>query len=227
MTIPDLIDIALHFDKHLSEFVSANGALTYALLGGIVFAETGLVVLPFLPGDSLLFAAGALCAPNINGVHDKLLWEELVPVIFLAAFCGDNLNYAVGRLLGPRVLRGESGRWLSKKNLDRTHAFFETHGGKAVTLARFLPIIRTFAPFVAGVGGMRYTRFLAYSLLGTTLWAGVCVGAGFFFGNIPIVQRNFRFVVLGIIVVSLIPVAVEVVRARMAMARDAREKSVS
>jgi membrane-associated protein len=203
-----LIDLFLHFDVHLAEFVVQYGVLVYALLFAIVFAETGLVVTPFLPGDSLLFAAGALAATGALDVRLVLL------LLAAAAILGNTVNYSVGRMIGPRVFRAEdhSGlahRLLNREYLDRAHAFFERHGGKAIVLTRFVPIIRTFVPFVAGAGAMRYPTFAMYNVLGGVLWVGACVGAGYAFGNVPIIKNNFSLVALGIVGVSLLPVLVE------------------
>ncbi len=208
-----LIDLFLHLDKHLAEFVVTYGAWVYGLLFAIVFAETGLVVTPFLPGDSLLFAAGALSA---TGALDIRL---VVVLLIVAAVGGDAVNYSIGRFIGPRVFRAEdtSGplhRLLNRQHLDRAHAFFERHGGMAIVLARFVPIVRTFVPFVAGAGAMRYSAFVLYNLAGGIAWVLLCVGAGYAFGNVPIVKENFSLVALGIIAVSLIPMAVEFVRHR-------------
>ncbi|MDQ3348389.1 MAG: DedA family protein [Acidobacteriota bacterium] len=209
--IRTLIDLFLHFDVHLAAFVAQYGVLVYGLLFAIVFAETGLVVTPFLPGDSLLFAAGALAA---TGALDVRL---VVVLLLVAAIAGDAVNYSTGRYLGPRVFRRDarSGfvqRALNREHLERAHAFFEHHGGKAVVLARFVPIIRTFVPFVAGAGAMRYQTFAFYNVAGALLWVLGCVGAGVVFGNVPIVKENFSLVVLGIVAVSLIPVVLEWVR---------------
>jgi membrane-associated protein len=208
-----LVDIFLHLDTHLADFVSNYGTLVYGLLFAIVFAETGLVVLPFLPGDSLLFAAGALGATGALDVRIA------VAVIFVASVLGDAVNYSVGRFVGPRVFRpeGRTGRlerWLNPKHLDRTHEFFERYGGKAVVLARFVPIVRTFIPFVAGAGAMTYATFAFYNVVGGALWTLVCVGAGYLFGNIAVVKENFEFVIIGIIAVSLLPMVVELLRRR-------------
>jgi membrane-associated protein len=209
--IRTLIDLFLHFDVHLAAFVAQYGVLVYGLLFAIVFAETGLIVTPFLPGDSLLFAAGALAA---TGALDVRL---VVGLLLVAAIAGDAVNYSTGRYLGPRVFRRDarSGfvqRALNREHLERAHAFFEHHGGKAVVLARFVPIIRTFVPFVAGAGAMRYQTFAFYNVAGALLWVLGCVGAGVVFGNVPIVKENFSLVVLGIVAVSLIPVVLEWVR---------------
>jgi membrane-associated protein len=204
----ELIDLFLHSDVHLKEFVAQYGTLVYGLLFAIVFAETGLVVTPFLPGDSLLFAAGALAATGALDVRLVLL------LLATAAILGNTVNYSVGRIIGPRVFRAEdhSGlmhRLLNREYLDRAHAFFERHGGKAIVLTRFVPIIRTFVPFVAGAGAMRYPTFALYNVLGGVLWVGSCVGAGYAFGNVPIIKNNFSLVALGIVGVSLLPVLFE------------------
>ena len=194
-------------DVFLAELVRDYGAWTYAILFLIVFVETGLVVMPFLPGDSLLFAAGALCA------HGDLNVLLLAAGLVASAVIGDNLNYRIGRSIGPRAFTGRV-RFLRREHLDRTQAFFEKHGAKAIVLARFVPIVRTFAPFVAGVGAMRYPRFLAYSVFGGTLWVGSFVAAGYLFGNLPIVKGNFSKVILLIVLISVLPIAIEWWRAR-------------
>lgn len=207
----ELIDIFLHVDEHLADFVATHGRLVYGLLFAIIFAETGLVVTPFLPGDSLLFAAGAIAALGSLNV-----WALMI-LLFVAAVLGDAVNYSVGRSIGPRVFRpeGRRGRFerlLNPKHLERTHEFFEQYGGKAVVLARFVPIVRTFIPFVAGAASMTYSTFAFYNVVGGALWVLVCVGAGYMFGNIRIVKDNFELVVLGIIGVSILPMAVEIFR---------------
>jgi membrane-associated protein len=209
--IRTLIDLFLHFDVHLAEFVARYGTVVYGLLFAIVFAETGLVVTPFLPGDSLLFAAGALSA---TGALDL---RVVVFLLAIAAVVGDAVNYSIGRYLGPRVFSAEdrSGllhKLLNREHLERAHAFFEHHGGKAIVIARFVPIIRTFVPFVAGAGAMRYSTFALYNIAGGLLWVGVCVGAGYAFGNVPVIKENFSLVVLGIIGVSLVPMLLEAVK---------------
>jgi membrane-associated protein len=205
--LQELIDLFLHLDALLPKFVAQYGAWVYGLLFAIVFAETGLVVTPFLPGDSLLFAAGALSA---TGALDVRL---VVLLLIIAAVTGNTVNYSIGRFIGPRVFRAEDHagihRLLNREHLDRAHAFFERHGGMAVVLTRFVPIIRTFVPFVAGAGAMRYTTFMLYNIAGGAAWVGICVGAGYAFGNVPIVKENFTLVALGIVAVSLIPVLVE------------------
>ena len=199
-----LIDIFLHLDVHLAELVGRYGIWVYGLLFAIIFAETGLVVTPFLPGDSLLFAAGALAATGALDV--RLLFLLLAG----AAILGNTVNYSIGRFIGPRVFRGEtSHRLLNRQHLDRAHAFFEKYGGMAVVLTRFVPIIRTFVPFVAGAGAMRYPTFALYNVAGGVLWVGICLGAGYLFGNVPVVKNNFSLVALGIVAVSMIPMLVE------------------
>ena len=209
----ELIDLFLHVDEHLTAIVATHGKIVYAALFAIIFAETGLVVTPFLPGDSLLFAAGAIAATGGLNVW----WTMLV--LFAAAVLGDAVNYSVGHYIGPRVFRpeGRTGRLeklLNPKHLERTHEFFEKYGGKAVVLARFVPIVRTFVPLVAGAGSMTYAKFAFFNITGGALWVLICVGAGFLFGNIPVVKRNFELVVLGIIAVSILPMVVEFFRTR-------------
>ncbi len=201
-----LIELVMHLDRHLVDLTAAYGGWIYGLLFVIIFCETGLVVTPFLPGDSLLFAAGAVAAlGSIN------IWV-LGLLLILAAVAGDTVNYHAGYYLGPKVLRGESSRWLNRRHLDRTHRFFERYGARTIILARFVPIVRTFAPFVAGVGAMQYRRFLLYNVAGGVIWVIAFLGAGYWFGNRPVVKENFSLVILGIIVVSLLPMAVEVLR---------------
>ena len=204
----EIIDIFLHVDEHLTEFVATHGRLVYGMLFAVIFAETGLVVTPFLPGDSLLFAAGAIAA--MGGMN---VWV-LILVLWVASVLGDAVNYSVGKYIGPRVFRPEGrtgllARLLNPKHLERTHEFFETYGGKAVVMARFVPIVRTFIPFVAGAGSMTYSKFAFYNVIGGALWVTSCVGAGYVFGNIPIVKENFELVILGIIFVSLLPMIIE------------------
>jgi membrane-associated protein len=218
-----LIDLFLHLDRHLADFVTLYGAWIYAALFLIIFAETGLVLTPFLPGDSLLFAAGALAGAGVLDV-----WVLLV-LLSAAAIIGDGVNYSIGRYVGPRVFRSESqeGFWaraLNREHLNRAHDFFERHGGNAIVIGRFAPIIRTFVPFVAGAVSMTYSRFVFYNVSGGLLWVGVCVGAGYAFGNVPIVKNNFSIVALGIVVVSLIPMGIELLReiqTRRAQSRQA------
>jgi membrane-associated protein len=202
-----IIDVFLHLDEHLSQVISQYGVWTNLILFLIVFAETGLVVTPFLPGDSLLFAAGTFAALGALDVR------VLLVLLTVAAIIGDTVNYWVGAWIGPRAFSGRV-RWLRKDYLDRTHAFYEKHGGKTIIIARFVPIIRTFAPFVAGVGAMTYGKFLLYNVVGAVLWVGLFVLGGFFFGNIPLVKENFTIVILAIIAISVMPIAYEALRAR-------------
>ena len=192
-------DLVVHLDQHLEAFVAQHGAWVYALLFLIVFCETGLVVTPFLPGDSLLFVAGAIAA--VGGMDISAVMATLVA----AALCGDNVNYWVGRWLGPKVFASGQSRWLNKEHLRRAHAFYEKHGGKTIILARFVPIVRTYAPFVAGIGAMPYLRYLAYCVAGALLWVGSLCTAGYFFGNIPAVKNNLTAVILGIVLLSISP----------------------
>ncbi|MBW8712902.1 MAG: DedA family protein [Acidobacteria bacterium] len=204
-----LIDLFLHLDVHLAEFVGRYGVWVYGLLFTIIFAETGLVVTPFLPGDSLLFAAGAIAATGALDI--RLLFLLLAG----AAILGNTVNYSIGHFVGPRVFRGDASHpLLNRQHLDRAHAFFEKYGGMAVVLTRFVPIIRTFVPFVAGAGAMRYATFALCNVLRGALWLGVCLGAGYAFGNVPMVKNNFSLVALGIVAVSLIPMLVEWLRHR-------------
>ena len=207
----DLIDFIIHFDKHLLEFVQLYGPWVYGFLFAIVFAETGLVVTPFLPGDSLLFATGALAGAGVLNI-----WLCAV-LLLVAAIAGDAVNYAVGRYVGPRAFSAtDTSSWthrlLNRDHLTRTHEFFERYGGKAVVLGRFVPIVRTFVPFVAGAGAMTYGTFAFFNVTGAILWVGVCMGAGFLFGNIPVVKDNFTLITLGIVFVSVLPMIIEIAR---------------
>lgn len=210
--LAQFIDLFLHLDRHLALFVAQHGAWVYALLFLIVFMETGFVVTPFLPGDSLLFVAGAVAAAG--GMEAEWVMLTLVT----AALCGDNVNYWVGRFLGPRVFRHEGSRWLKRENLDRTHAFMERHGPKAIIIARFVPIVRTFVPFVCGVGRLTYARFLGFSVLGAALWVGLLVPLGYFFGNLPVVKNNLSLAILTIVFLSLLPGLLEYLRHRRGQA---------
>lgn len=202
------IDLVLHLDTHLTMLVQDYGVWVYAILFMIIFAETGLVFAPFLPGDSLLFVAGALCGMDALQLH----W--LMPLLMLAAFSGDNTNYWVGRLIGMRLFQRFEGRFLKHEHLDKTHAFYEKHGGKTIILARFMPIIRTFAPFVAGIGLMRYRLFVLYSAMGSIAWIGSLTLAGYFFGNIPVVKNNLTLIILVVILISFLPALVGFFRHR-------------
>jgi membrane-associated protein len=201
-----LFDIVMHLDAHLLALTQQYGIWVYAILFLIIYSETGLVVAPFLPGDSLLFVAGALCGMG------ALRLEWLVPLLVLAAFCGDNTNYWVGRLVGISLLKHAGEKLIRREYIDKTHSFYERHGGKTVILARFLPIIRTFAPFVAGIGIMRYRKFVLFSALGSIAWISSLSVAGYLFGNIPVVKDNLTLIILGIVVISLIPAAAEFIR---------------
>jgi membrane-associated protein len=208
-----IIDLFLNLDEHLTRLVAAYGRWIYGILFAVVFAETGLVVTPLLPGDSLLFAAGAIAATGALDVRILLL------LLTIAAIAGDAVNYAIGRRVGPMVFRGGqgSGTWtrlLNRRHLERSHEFFERHGGKAIVLARFVPIVRTFVPFVAGASTMSYGRFATYNVLGGILWVNICTLAGFAFGNIPVVKNNFSLVALAIVALSLLPIAYEFIRER-------------
>lgn len=205
----DLLSFILNFDQHLATLIAEQGAWTYGILGAIVFAETGLVVTPFLPGDSLLFAAGAFAATDALEIG-------LLFLIFLSAvFAGDNVNYWVGRTIGAWLFRNENSKVFRRSYLNRTHRFYEKYGRLTVILARFVPIVRTFSPFVAGLGAMRYPVFLGFSILGSILWTGIFVGGGYFFGNIAFVRDHFSLVVVAIIVLSVLAPVIEILRHRL------------
>lgn len=203
-----LWDFALNLDQRLAQFVAAHGTWVYALLFVIVFIETGVVIWPFLPGDSLLFVTGALAAAG------ALDLATVMTVLVCAALCGDNANYWIGRWAGPKVFRAEDARWFSRKHLERTHAFYERHGGKSIVIARFVPIVRTYVPFVAGIGTMPYARFLAFCVAGALLWVVSLCLAGYWFGNLPLVRDNLGAVIVIIVAVSVLPIALETLRAR-------------
>jgi membrane-associated protein len=210
----EFIDFFLHAEKHLIWFIENYGVWIYALLFAIIFAETGLVVTPFLPGDSLLFAVGALTAQQATSGAPLIDWKIITPLLLVAAIVGDSVNYAIGKWFGPKVFQRESGRFLKKEHLMKAHNFYEKYGGRAIILARFVPIVRTFAPFVAGVGSMNYAKFIYYNVVGAILWIGLFIGAGHFFGALPFVQKNMKVVILGIIVVSILPIVFEFIKAR-------------
>jgi len=203
-----LKDWVLHVDRHLGQLIESLGPWIYVLMFGVVFAETGLVFTPFLPGDSLLFALGTFAGLG------QLSLPVLMVTLIIAAILGDTVNYWIGAWLGPRIFRGEKIRLLNPKHLDRTHEFFERYGGKTIILARFVPIVRTFAPFVAGMGRMTYRRFMAYNIVGGVVWVVLFLGLGYAFGTRPVVQKNFTLVMLGIIVVSILPGVFEYLRER-------------
>ena len=202
----ELLSFFLHLDEALKEITAAYGIWTNAILFLIIFCETGLVVLPFLPGDSLLFALGALCASSTN--VSLSLWV-LIPMLTFAAIAGDALNYWLGAKIGPRIFQSESSWWLYKKHLDRAQAFYEKYGAKTIVIARFVPIVRTFAPFVAGVGKMNFTKFWMYNVVGGTVWVVSFLVAGYWFGNLEIVKKNFSLVTVGIILLSVLPIVFE------------------
>ncbi|MDH4163644.1 MAG: DedA family protein [Nitrospirota bacterium] len=208
--IAQFIDIFLHLDRHLNAVIQDYGAWTYAILFLIIFCETGLVVTPFLPGDSLLFAAGSFAA---LGSLDPL---RLFVLLTVAGILGDAVNYGIGHYFGPRVFHFEDSRFFKKEHLERTHRFYEKHGGKTIIIARFMPIIRTFAPFVAGVGNMTYRRFAVFNVSGAVIWVGSFVFGGYLFGNIPAVKRNFTLVIMVIIVLSVLPGVIHFLRERKA-----------
>ena len=245
-SLRELLDVVLHLDRHLNEWAGWMGSWLYVLLFAIVFCETGLIVTPFLPGDSLLFAVGALC--SVEGATTSL--PLAMAVLFVAAVLGDAVNYAVGRYLGPAVFTSENSRIFNPKHIQRTHEFYEKYGGKTIFLARFVPIVRTFAPFVAGAGAMNYGRFIVYNVVGGIAWVTTMMGAGmifgqmsyrhfalwnvtgalvwittltlagYLFGQIPIIKHNFESVILAIIVLSMMPMLIEWVRARRSAARE-------
>jgi membrane-associated protein len=205
-----LLDVFLHLDTHLNTITNEYGLLTYFLLFAIVFCETGLVVTPFLPGDSLIFATGALAASGSLEVSTLLI------ILCIAAIAGDTVNYEIGHLLRNKVVNHENIRFIKKEHLDRTQEFFEIHGVKTIIIARFIPVIRTFAPFVAGVGAMPYSTFISYNIIGGVTWVTLFLFGGYFFGNLPFIKENFSLVIIGIIIVSLIPGAVTYVQSKRA-----------
>ena len=214
------IDLFLHVDQHLNAIIRDYGLWTYLILFIIIFIETGLVVFPFLPGDSLLFAAGTFAALGALNPH------YLFGLLFLAAVAGDNTNYWVGHLVGPKVFHREDSPFFKKEYLIRTHEFYERHGGKAVIIARFIPIIRTFSPFVAGIGSMTYLRFIAYDIVGGIAWIGTFVYVGYFFGNLPIIKRNFSLVILAIILISVLPGIIEFLRQKRQSSKNSRNRTI-
>ncbi len=218
--IQQLIDIFLHVDEYLYQIVTQLGVWTYILLFIVIFAETGLVITPFLPGDSLLFAAGAVTAL----VPDTLNIFVLIVVLSAAAILGDTVNYWIGHWVGPRAFSGKV-RFLKKEHLDKTHAFYEKHGGKTIILARFIPIVRTFAPFVAGVGAMTYSHFIIYNVVGGIAWVTAFTLLGYFFGNVPFVQKNFEFVVVAIVLISVLPMIYEYIADKSRSRKAAQSQS--
>lgn len=204
--IKSLIDYIVHVEAHLDFIIRTYPSWIYIILFSIIFIETGFIVMPFLPGDSLLFAIGAFCARGSIDI------SFVVPLLIFAAFLGDIINYSVGKKIGNKIFSKEDSIWFSKKNLDKAHSFYEKYGAKTVIFARFIPIVRTFSPFVAGVGEMTFKKFISYSLLGGFLWVCSFICLGYFFGNLPMVQKNFKFVILAIIIVSVLPAIIEVLR---------------
>lgn len=212
-----LIDLFLHLDKHLSQIIQNYGVWTYLLLFLVIFMETGFVVTPFLPGDSLLFAAGTFASPALgSSLNIFLLWALLCT----AAILGDTINYWIGHFVGPKAFSGEV-RFLKVEYLDRTHEFYEKHGGKTIIIARFIPIIRTFAPFVAGIGAMNYGRFITYNVVGGVVWVTIFTFGGYYFGNLPFVKENFSLVVIAIIFISVVPMIFEFIKQRTSGAKEA------
>ncbi|MEQ5225249.1 DedA family protein [Proteus cibi] len=214
-----LIDFILHIDAHLAELVAQYGTWVYAILFLIVFCETGLVVTPFLPGDSLLFVAGALASLETNDVNVHII----VLLLLCAAILGDAVNYSIGRLFGEKLFSQPDSKIFRREYLDKTHAFYEKHGGKAIILARFVPIIRTFAPFVAGMGKMSYRHFAFYNVTGAIAWVLLFTYAGYFFGDLDIVQKNLKLLIVAIIVISILPGVIEILRHRRASAKTKKE----
>jgi len=208
--IHQLIDLFLHLDQHLTQGVATLGSWFYAVLFLVIFCETGLVVTPFLPGDSLLFAVGALAAAQ----GSTLSLPVLAVLLLVAAIGGDAVNYAIGHAVGPRVFKREDTWWLHRKHLLRAQAFYERFGAKAIFLSRFVPIVRTFAPFVAGIGRMPYRRFAVWNVLGGLVWVETFLFVGYFFGNQPVIKRNFHYVIVAIILISIVPIVIEALRAR-------------
>ncbi|MDA8164598.1 MAG: DedA family protein [Desulfobacteraceae bacterium] len=207
------LNVLLHLDTHLGALIASSGGWIYGILFAVIFCETGLVVTPFLPGDSLLFAAGAFAA---TGALHPL---GLLAVLIAAGILGDSVNFVIGSAIGPKVFHYPDSRFLRREHLERTHRFYEKHGGKTIILARFMPIIRTFAPFVAGVGSMQYRRFILFNVIGALLWVLLLTGGGYFFGNLPVVRRHFSLVVLVIIFLSVLPGIIEYVRHRREISR--------
>ncbi len=211
-----VVDVFRHLDQYLAALVVDYGIWIYAILFVVIFCETGLVVTPFLPGDSLLFTAGALAATSTAATLDGeggLHLGLVMPLLIMAAVLGDAVNFMIGSKLGPAVLEKEKIPLIKKAHLLKTQAFYEKHGSKTIVLARFVPIVRTFAPFIAGIGKMKYATFATYNVVGAVAWVGICTFAGYFFGNIPVVKKNFELVVLGIIAVSVLPIAIEMFKA--------------
>ncbi|SHJ45527.1 membrane-associated protein [Clostridium cavendishii DSM 21758] len=205
-----LLDIFIHLDVHLKYITETYGALTYGILFLIIFCETGLVVTPFLPGDSLIFAAGALAGLGALDIF------KLIPLLFFATFLGDNVNYHLGKFIGAKIVAKENLKLIKKEHIEKTQGFYDKYGGATVIIARFVPIVRTFAPFVAGIGKMKYIKFLSFSIVGSLLWVSLCSCTGFFFGNIPVVKNNFSLVCLAIIGISIMPAVITILKQKRA-----------
>jgi membrane-associated protein len=203
-----IADFFIHLDRHLGVIIQAFGSWTYVIFFLVIFCETGLVVTPFLPGDSLLFGLGTFAALGLLEI------EWLLILLSIAAVAGNMVNYSIGQFVGPKVFHKENVRFLNREYLDRTHRFYEKHGGKTIVIARFIPIIRTFAPFVAGIGKMTYTRFTLYNVLGSIAWVTIFILGGYYFGNLPVVKRNFSIVIFAIIIISVLPIIFEYIRHR-------------
>lgn len=210
-----IVDFILHIDTHLNEIIQAYGSLTYFILFMIIFAETGFVVTPFLPGDSLLFAVGALSA--LGSIH----LTGILILLYIAAILGDSVNYWIGNVFGQKIVDSKKIKFINQEHIDKTQEFYKKHGGKTIILARFVPIVRTFAPFVAGVGKMHYDTFVLYNVIGGIIWVTAFTLAGYFFGNIPAVQHNFTLVVLGIIGISVLPMIFEFIKSKREKAKKA------
>lgn len=206
--VQNLIEIFLHLDVHLGELTAQYGTFTYAILFFVIFAETGFVFTPFLPGDSLLFAMGTLAALGSLNVYFCFF------LVVVAALTGDNINYWVGHFLGTKILKRSSGKMIKKEYLEKTNAYFEKYGGKTIIIARFVPIVRTFTPFTAGIGRMNYVKFISYSIAGALLWSGLLVFLGYYFGNLPFIKKNFSLAILTVILISIMPAIIEIVRAK-------------
>lgn len=216
--IATVIDLFIHLDRYLGAIIQSLGGWTYFIFFLVIFCETGLVVTPFLPGDSLLFGLGTFAAIGFLQI------EWLLVLLSIAAVGGNTVNYAIGEYVGPKVFHKENSRFLNKEYLDRTHRFYERHGGKTIVIARFIPIIRTFAPFVAGIGKMNYARFVLYNVLGSVAWVSIFTVGGYYFGNIPAVKTNFTIVISAIIIISVLPIVVESLRHRNRAAKNNRVK---
>jgi membrane-associated protein len=218
--IRQLVDVFLHLDTHLASVIQTYGTFTYVILFTIIFCETGLVVMPILPGDSLLFAAGAFAA-----IGELNIWV-MFGLLSVAAILGDTVNYWIGHYIGPKAFHYPKSRLFNPDHLRKTHEFYERHGGKTIILARFMPIVRTFAPFVAGIGAMSYPQFILYNVVGGVAWVAICTFAGYYFGNIPFVREHFELVIIAIVVLSVMPMVIEYLRHRARTAREAAGRTV-